>query len=45
MKKPASFHTVTSISAGSAVARSPSQLGPGAPNNCITWAIRPYCGV
>ena len=32
MKKPASFHTVTTISAGSAVLLLPSQLCDGAPN-------------
>jgi hypothetical protein len=45
MKKPASFHTATTISAGSTVSGEPSQLCAPKPSACMTCSSRPYCGV
>ena len=45
MKKPASFQTVTTISAPSAVLLLPSQLWLGRPNAPVNCSSSPYCGV
>jgi hypothetical protein len=45
MKKPASFHTVTTISAPSAVDLLPSQLWLAKPSDLVTCSISPYSGV
>ena len=41
MKKPASFQTVMTISAQSAVSRLPSQLLPPRPKSERNWSISP----